>query len=346
MERRFTAVEFQSHTRFITQPAANSPAGFFIPDGGPAKPTSMTTLQTSQRNPPATLVAAAFGAVYLIWGSTYLAIRVAVETLPPFLLAGVRFTIAGLVLLALVRLAGTKMPTLKHWRNAGISGILMLVGGNGLVVLAEREVPSALTSLIIATTPVWFAILDWLRPGGKRPILREWFGIILGLGGVFLLVSDRFESKTPEISVHGIVILLIATICWAGGSLASKHTDKPASPWMSSAIQMVTGGVTMLGIAVLRGEHHLRLEAVSQASVLAVGYLIVFGSWVGFSSYVWLLKVSTAARVSTYAYVNPLIAVLLGWIVLGEKLSSSALGAAGVLLIGIVLLVWPRRAVQ
>lgn len=303
---------------------------------------------TNAKPPPLVLVIIAYAAVYLIWGSTYLAIRVGVQTLPPFLLAGSRFIFAGPVLMAVAALFGAPWPTRRQWITSATTGCFLLVGGNGMVVLAEREVASSITALIIATTPVWFALGDWIRPGGQRPARRAWTGIALGIVGVAYLSFSRPSSTGPvTVTLKGLALLIVATISWATGSLLVKHLEKPKSPWMMSGAQMASGGAVLLILAGFHGElSQFSLPDVSRESWMALAYLVVFGSWIGFSAYVWLLKVSTPSRVSTYAYVNPVVAVLLGWLQLGEALSFQTIIAAAVLLAGVVIVVWPNRPVS
>lgn len=298
-----------------------------------------------QQPVPFLRILGAFVVVYLFWGSTYLAIRVGVETFPPFLLAGIRFCIAGPVLLAVTSAWGAAWPTRREWRAAAITGGLLLAGGNGMVVLAERDVPSSITALIIATTPVWFALGDWLRPGGQRPAHRTWVGIVLGIAGVAFLTHARSGGSSPlTVPVLGLELLLVATISWSTGSLLVKHLAKPPSPLMMSGAQMTCGGILLLLMAIPHGEwNRFSIPAISDRSWMALAYLIVFGSWAGFSAYVWLLKVTTPARVSTYAYVNPIIAVLLGWLILDEPITTQTLLAAAVLLTGVAIVVWPAR---
>ncbi len=292
--------------------------------------------------PPRTMVLLAFAAVYLIWGSTYLAIRIGVETLPPFLLGGVRFTIAGAILLLFLKLRGVPWPSVAQARNSVVAGTVMLLGGNGLVVWAEQHVTSSFAALFIASAPVWFAVIDWARPGGNRPAWHVWVGISLGLTGVALLVLRR-DAGVGQIHLGGALALTLATMSWASGSMLAKHTDKPASPWMGAGLQMLGGGVVMCGVAAGLGEFgRFNWEAVSARSLAAFAYLIVFGSWIGFSAYVWLLGVSTPAKVSTYAYVNPVIAVFLGWALLGERVTPPMFLAAMVIVGAVVILTWPR----
>lgn len=303
-------------------------------------------IKTQESHAPRALVLAAFATVYIVWGSTYLAIRVAVETLPPFFMAACRFIIAGTLLILWLRLRGTPFPERSHWLNATISGSLLLVGGNGLVVFAEQTVPSGLASLLVAFAPVWFALIDWLRPRGTRPKNRTVIGILVGFAGMVLLVMHGTpQDHGPSLNPWGVLALFVAGISWAAGSLYSKHTSKVDSPWMTAAMQMLSSGVVLMLLAVLAGEFaHLDLGSVSIRSLSSVLYLIVFGSWIGFSAYTWLLKVSKPANVATYAYVNPIIALFLGNVLLGEIITPRMLFAATVIITGVVIITLPKGA--
>ena len=292
------------------------------------------------------LVVLAFAAVYVVWGSTYLAIRVAVETLPPFLSAGVRFLIAGGVLFAFLIARGFSKPSPDQWRHAMVTGALLLVGGNGLVMWAERSINSGFTALLIALTPVWFALLDWLRPQGVRPQLKTVIGIIIGFVGVIQLVNGRATTALNANQWWSALAILGAGFCWASGSLYSKYTRNSATPWMNAAAQMICGGAGLLLAGVVLGEpFRTDWARISGRSLAALGYLIVFGSWIGFSAYVYLLKVSTPTRVSTYAYVNPVIAVFLGWALLGESITAHMLWGALVILVGVITITIPGGVV-
>ena len=292
-----------------------------------------------------TLLIIAFATVYIVWGSTYLAIRVAVETMPPFLMAGARFLVAGAMMFTWLRLKGVARPNKNQWLQAGVAGLLMLLGGNGLVVWAEQTVSSSLAALLVALTPVWFALLEWARPAGKRPATYTWIGIVVGFIGVVLLVTGHNSSSVnASQNPWGVAALVLAGLCWAAGSLWSRYNAKPESPWMTSALQMICGGAALLLLSLFHDEPaHFHFAQVSTRSWLSLLYLIVFGSWIAFSAYVWLLKVSTTARVATYAYVNPMIAVLLGHLILGEALGLRALWAAAIILAGVIVTTLPKR---
>jgi drug/metabolite transporter (DMT)-like permease len=288
------------------------------------------------------LLVANFLAVYLIWGSTYLAIRVAVETLPPFLMAAARFTIAGGSFFVVLWLRGAVMPSALQWRNSIVSGVLLLLGGNGLVVWAEQTLPSGRAALIVATTPAWFALLEWLRPGGTKPSWQTVIGIAVGFVGVSLLIDPAVGGNgAGSWWVSGLAVVS-ATASWAAGSLYSKYTDKPASPWMNAATQMLGGGAALLVASLIAREPgRVQWSHVSAPSVWSFAYLIVFGSCVAYSAYVWLLKHTTPATLSTYAYVNPVIAVFLGWLLVNEPITGRTILAAGVILTGVIIITLP-----
>lgn len=300
---------------------------------------------SSQAASTRTLLIAAFATVYIVWGSTYLAIRVAVETLPPFLLGAIRFLVAGGAMFVWLRLKGAAMPGKQQWFHAAIAGVLMLLGGNGLVVWAEQTVPSTLAALLVALTPAWFALLEWVRPAGKRPAIRTAVGIGVGFSGVVLLVAGSNSSGVNAMqNPFGLAALVLAGFCWAAGSLWSRYNAKPESPWMNAALQMICGGAALLTLSLFKGEPaQFHYEHVLRQSWLALLYLILFGSWIAFSAYVWLLKASTPARVATYAYVNPVIAVLLGRLILSEPFGLRALWSAAIILAGVVITTLPRR---
>jgi drug/metabolite transporter (DMT)-like permease len=287
---------------------------------------------------------AAFGAVYVIWGSTYLAIRFAIETLPPFLMAAVRFITAGVVLYAWARLRGTARPTREQWISSIIVGLLLLLGGNGGVVWAEQHVPSGVAALLVAVVPAWMVLLDWLRPGGTRPGNQVVAGLALGFAGVALLAGPGSLMGGQPIHPAGAGVLVLASLSWAIGSIYSRHAKRPSTATIATAMQMTAGGVGLLLAGLLAGEAaSFEPTAVSARSILAVLYLIVFGSFIGFTAYAWLLRATTPARVSTYAYVNPVVAVLLGWALAGEALTGRMLVAAAVIVTGVALITLARK---
>jgi drug/metabolite transporter (DMT)-like permease len=285
----------------------------------------------------------AFAAVYLVWGSTYLAIRYAVATLPPLLMAGARFVIAGAILLLWARLRGNGRPSKVDWMTGLVSGALLLLGGNGAVVWAEQRVPSGIAALLVAVVPLWMVLLDWLRPGGRRPALLVFAGLGLGLVGLGLLVGPDALHGSSDISLVGAGVLMVGALSWAIGSLYIKRAPRPSSANNGSGTQMVAGGVCLLLVGAIGGEiQQLDVAHVSRASWLGFLYLLTFGSLVGFTAYLYLLAHTTAAKAATYAYVNPVVAVFLGWLVAHEPVSSRTVIAAAVILAGVAIITLAR----
>ena len=287
---------------------------------------------------------AAFAAVYTIWGSTYLAIRFAVETLPPLLMAGARFVIAGAILLLWSRLRERDGgPSQRDWITGLISGALLLLGGNGAVVWAEQRVPSGIAALLVAIVPLWMVLLDWLRPGGRRPASLVFVGLGLGLVGLGLLVGPDALHGGGAIDVTGAVVLILGSLSWALGSLYTQRAPRPSSANRGSGAQMFAGGVCLLAAALISGEGaQLDLVHASSRSLLGFAYLVTFGSLIGFTAYVYLLAHTTAAKAATYAYVNPVVAVLLGWAFAHEPVTSRTLLAATVILAGVAIITVAR----
>lgn len=289
----------------------------------------------SSASPPLR-TALAFAAVYLIWGSTYLAIRVGVRSIPPFLMSGCRFVGAGGMLYALLRLRGTPAPSRGEWARAAIAGVLMLTTGNGLVTWAERRVPSNFAALIVAAVPLYMALLDWARPGGAPPARRVLVGIGIGACGMALLVSGG-RGSSSEVSMIGIGAILVSGLAWSAGSLYARYGRMHRHPVMAAAQQMLAGGAAMLAIASLRGEPAAVVHSgVTAESALALAYLTLFGSFVAFSAFGWLVKTTSTARLSTVAYVNPVVAVILGWLILDERLGTRAIAGATLILAAVV----------
>jgi drug/metabolite transporter (DMT)-like permease len=281
-------------------------------------------------------VAIALGAVYLIWGSTYLAIRFAIETIPPFLMAAARYLTAGVLLYGWSRLRGAPRPSLVHWRSAVIIGALLLLAGNGGVVWAEQRVSSGLVALLISTEPLWIVLMTWLRDRRQRPGGRVIAGLLLGFTGLMLLVRP---SSSGGLDPLGVVAVLIASLSWAWGSLYSQRARLPASPLLSTSMQMLSGGGLLLLAGALTGEPaRFALAEVSTRSLLSLAYLVIFGAIIAFTAYVWLLRSASAVLVSTYAYVNPVVAVLLGWAFAGEPITRGTLIGAAVILTGVALI--------
>jgi drug/metabolite transporter (DMT)-like permease len=289
-----------------------------------------------------TRLLAAFAAVYLIWGSTYLAIRFAIETIPPFMMVAVRYLVAGVLVYAYARARGAPRPTVGHWKAAAVVGVLLLLGGNGGVVWAEQVVPSGTTALIVATEPLWIAMLLWLGTR-ERPSPSVAFGLLLGFGGVLFLVGPENLAGGERVHPIGALVIVLAALSWALGSLYSRGAPLPASQTLSTGMSMLAGGVALTVMSLATGEAaRLDLAGISTRSTLALVYLIVFGSLVGFSAYLWLMKATTPSRASTYAYVNPVVAVFLGWLLAGEPLTPRTLIAAAVI-VGAVAIIVARQ---
>jgi drug/metabolite transporter (DMT)-like permease len=286
----------------------------------------------------------AFAAIYIIWGSTYLGIRVAVETMPPFLMAGMRFAIAGVLLFGFLLARGAKWPTAVQWRDQTLIGAFLLLGGNGIVSWAEQRTPSGIAALILGASPVIVVLFDWMRPGGTRPTLGLVAGVTVGIAGIALLVGPGAIPVGYRPPTFDIVALLFASVSWWVGSFYSKHATTGTPLLMASSMQMLTGSACMLLTGLLLGEGRgIHLAAVSAHSWAAFAYLTVVGSVVAFPVYVWLLKHSTPAKVSTYAYVNPVVAVFLGWAILGEPLNLRIF-LAGAVIIGAVAIITIGRS--
>src|SRR5467141_1008065 len=287
-----------------------------------------------------TLVLVAFAAVYVVWGSTYLAIRIGVESFPPLILAGLRHFTVGLFLYPVLRRKTGISPTVAHWRTAVIAGALLLFVGNGGLSWAEQTVPSGIASLLVASVSLWLVIVDWLRPGGVKPVPRVVMGLLIGFAGLALLVRPAHLGGSERVDPRGAAVLVFASLAWACGSLYSKHGGMPSSPMLGVAMQSFAGGAILLIAGLFAGEFHaLHLGAISLRSWLALAYLIVFGSGIGFSAYIYILHKSTAARVATYAFVNPVVALFLGWLIVGEAITLRTVIAAAVILTAVILVI-------
>ena len=297
-------------------------------------------VRTPEAEPaPVGRVLLAFAAVYLIWGSTYLAIRFAIDTMPPLTMAAVRFAVAGACLYVWVRGRGTPAPSRTQWRDAAIAGTLLLAGGNGAVVVAEQWVPSGLVALLVGAVPLWLVLLDALVGSRTRPSPRASLGLVVGFGGVALLTGSPGAGAGGTQELLGALLVLGGALAWAAGSLYSRYTVSPPRPRMFVAMQMLAGSVSLGVLAVAFGE----LPAIDPAGISArswwsLAYLVVFGALIGYTAYIWLLSVSTPALVGTYAYVNPVVALLLGWWLADEPLTFRSLLAAAIILGSVVVI--------
>jgi len=291
-------------------------------------------------------VPVAFAAVYILWGSTYIGIRIAIESFPPLAMAAIRHSLVGLILYPILRVKTGIRPTAAHWWTAAVTGVSLLCITNGGLSWAEQKVPSGIAALLVATIALWPVILDWLRPQGARPGPRVFAGLILGFVGLALLVGPANLGGARRIDLVGTGVLLTGAFIWAGASLYSKQRAMPESPLLVVAMQSLAGGAGLWIAAIVSGEvRTLHFAAISGRSWMALIYLIVFGSGMGFTAYLYILKHSSASKVATYAFVNPVVALFLGWMLAGETITTRTAIAAAVILTAVVLVISAPRAV-
>lgn len=289
---------------------------------------------------PSSLLLVSFAAVYVLWGATFFAIRIGIESFPPLVLAGLRHLSVGLVFYPIFRHISGEKPTPRQWRTTIVTGVLLLLCGNGTVSWAEKIIPSGIAALLVATVSLWMVLVDWFRPGGTRPAPRVLVGLVLGFAGMALLVGPKHLGGSERISPFGALALVLASLAWAVGSIYSKHHPIPNSAMLGVAMQMMAGGFALLIVAGISGEfRELHLAEVTLRSWLALLYLAVFGSALGFSAYVYILKHGSAAHVATYAFVNPVVALFLGWLLGGEALSLRTILASAVILTAVILVI-------
>ncbi len=289
---------------------------------------------------------AAFAAVFLIWGSTYLAIKYAIETMPTFLMAGVRFLVAGGILYTIARLSpGYEKPKAVHWRTSFIVGALLLGVGNGAVVVGEHYISSSMTALLIASNPFWMVTLGWLFMGRGKPNFKVSLGLLIGFVGVAMLILGRPDASSGGDSQWlGIVLIVIATIGWAFGSLYGATAPTAKSNILAAGMQMLAGGLILTVVSAIAGEwQRLDINAISTVSWVAFAYLIFIGALVAYTAYSWLMQNASPSAVSTYAYVNPVVAVFLGWAIAGETLSAQMLLGAAVIVVSVMLVTANNR---
>jgi len=296
--------------------------------------------------PSRLLLVAAFAALYIIWGSTYLSVKIGVETMPPWPMIAARHSLAGMILYTVLRLTGTPAPKREHWKGGIIGGIMLLVIGNGLIAFSAHRIASGVTSLVVATTPIWIVAAASMRPGGRLPLPKEWIGLALGLAGLALLggpsLAAAFRGDAGSLDVGAMGVILIGAISWSIGSVIGREVPHPDNAFMGSALQMLSAGAVLVVGCAITGQWSLvDLPAVSTRSWIALAYLILFGSLLGFTAYVWLLRVAKTSHVATYAYVNPIVALLLGASIGHELITPMMLVAGVVTLLGVVLVVMP-----
>ena len=278
--------------------------------------------------------------LYIVWGSTYLGIKVAIETIPPFFQGALRFLISGLIILIWQKSSGQAMPTRKQWISTFIIGTLLLLGGNGLVSWAEQFIPSGIAALIIATVPLWLVIMEAVRPGGIKPTWQAIVGLVIGFVGIFILAGPaEISGSKTNLDTFGVVALLFATLLWALGSIYSKSADLPKASMVTTGAEMLMGSIGLMVVSLLTGElHGWDPSGISARSIGGVIYLILIGSIAGFGSYIWLLQNAPISLVATYAYVNPIVAVILGYLFANEPLEPRTWIAAAII-IGAVIFI-------
>ena len=288
-------------------------------------------------------VVLAFAVVYVIWGSTYLAIKFAIQTIPPLLMAGTRFLVAGSILYGFVRARGTRPPARGTWLPAFGVGALLLLGGNGALVWSEQRVPTGLAAILLATIPLWMVLLDALRKGGARLTSRVAAGLALGLTGLGILVGPAKLWGSSRVDLVGTAVLVCGACSWAVGSLTSRGANLPPSPFQAAAMEMLGGGSLLVMVGLLAGEgRDFHWHAITLRSLGGLVYLVGFGSLAGFTAYIWLLGVVSTARLATYAYVNPVVAVFLGWAFAREPLSARELLATATIVSAVALILFHR----
>ena len=306
---------------------------------GPLPPIKSARAETARWLP------VAFAAVYILWGSTYIGIRIAIESFPPLAMAAIRHSLVGLILYPIFRTKTKIRPTAANWWTAGVTGVSLLCISNGGLSWAEQRVPSGIAALLVATISLWLVILDWLRPRGTRPGPRVFVGLILGFAGLALLVGPANLGGSRRIDLVGTGVLLAGSFVWACASLYSKQRTMPESPLLVVAMQSLAGAAALWIAAIVSGEvRALHFAAISERSWLALIYLVVFGSGMGFTAYLYILKNSTASKVATYPFINPVVALLLGWMIAGETITRRTAIAATVILTAVILVISVPRA--
>jgi drug/metabolite transporter (DMT)-like permease len=300
-------------------------------------------MQTAQ---PSTLkLIIAFAAVYIIWGSTYLGVRFANETIPPLLMASVRFLVSGSILYIYARSKGAMPPKLTHWKSAAVTGLFLLLIGNGGMAWSLQFIPTGLAAILVATEPFWLVVVAWTLFGKGRPSGKEAIGLITGFMGIVLLVTFGQSKNIGITNPAGVVMVIVSAIAWAIGSMYVTRATVPESPMLSISLQMLAGGAMLFMAGTLAGEWNvLKFDEVSTKSGLALVYLTLFGSLIGFTAYSWLLGNVSPSMASTYAYVNPVVALILGWSVGGEIITLPMLLASAVIIISVIIITLAKPA--
>jgi drug/metabolite transporter (DMT)-like permease len=300
----------------------------------------------AKNTPSRGLIALALITVYLVWGSTYLGIRFAIESIPPFFMAGARFVVAGLIMIAIASVQGTRWPGIPVWRDALIVGGCLILGGNGAVTFAERYVPSGETALIVACVPIFMTLFAWFSGITRRPRIPIFFAMAVGLAGVGVLArpSTSVNHTSPASHLLGVMVILTGCVVWSFGSLYARRAQRADSTILNIGLQMLVGGLLLFLASLLSGEPRaLNLALISHRSLLAWVYLVTIGAVIGYSAYAWLVRVTSPALVGTYAFVNPAVAVFLGWLLGAEPISVTTVIGAGGIVGAVAIIVLSRR---
>lgn len=286
-------------------------------------------------------ISAALLIVYVFWGGTYLGMKIGIETIPPFMLAGFRFSLAGIILYVYAKLRGAANPTFENWKTSGIIAAMLLLGGNGVVCWAEQTVPSGIAALLIATVPLWIIIIGFFSKDRVRHSKGSLVGVGLGLVGIGILVLPNFfdQQSGTAIDPVGLLAIIFAAFSWSVGSMYSRSVRQHDSALLSNGMQMILGGIFLLITAFFLNEFEgFQLQQVSLRSIIGFSYLVVFGSIIAFSAFIWLLKNAEPLWVSTYAFVNPIVAVFLGYLLVGEVLGLNSMISAAVIIVSVVII--------
>ncbi|XZE45373.1 EamA family transporter [Pirellulaceae bacterium SH467] len=313
--------------------------------------TGTNQITPGDKRPSGLFIAGGLGIIYVVWGSTYLAIKVAVETLPPFLMAGARFLVAGAVMAMILLALGRLRATGRQWLWNALVGLFMMVGGNGLVSWAEQTIPSGIATLIVAFNPLMMVTAEWVIWGrtkgrmGARPNRTVFAGLAMGCVGLAMLVAPSLQGTGPaSYDLFRVGAIVLACLTWTIGSMMTRYGGNPADPFTGATIQMLCGGLWLIAFGTLLGEmQDVQWNQFSRESILAWWYLVIAGSLVAFTTFVWLMKHASPTLISTYAYVNPVVAVFLGWLVLNERIDDWTVVSAAVIVLGVATITWGKK---
>lgn len=296
------------------------------------------------KNNKALLTTLAFLSVYLFWGGTYIGMKFAIESFPPFFMAGIRHLSAGIILLIYALIKGEEKPNLTQIKHAAVVGIIMLMFGNGLVAYAEKVIPSSIASLVITTTPFWILLLNWKFGDHSKPKRIEIITLLIAFIGILLLIFQGESIQVEQLDMIGMIIIAIAAFCWSAGSLYSRYKPVPKSSYYNIASQTISGGIILLIFSFsIKEAQTFDVHAMSQNSIIAMVYLIVFGSIIGYSAYIWLMKNVSPSLASSNAFINPVVALILGYVLANEVLSTQSLIAAFIIILAVTILTLSKR---